>query len=82
MASIYDFILEVFNVILSVGSTIWELLTTPVMQYVSRWQLPTFLNFIVAPLKFIFGENGTILSFLPVVFGVLIVVRIVLIFIK
>lgn len=81
--SIFDFMLEVFNVILSIGNTIWEILTTPVMQYVSQWQLPDFLDFIIGtPLKFIFGENGTILSFLPVIFGILVIIRIVLLFRK
>lgn len=79
--NLWSFILEVFNVVVSVGATIWEVITTPVIQYIDRWQLPWWLDDIIAtPIKWIFGENGTILSFLPVVIGVLIIVRIVLLF--
>lgn len=79
--NIWSFILELFNVVISVGNTIWEVITTPVIQYIERWQLPWWLNAIIGtPIKWIFGENGTILSFLPVVIGVLIIVRIVLLF--
>lgn len=79
--NLWSFILEVFNVVVSVGATIWEVITTPVIQYIDKWQLPWWLDDIIGtPIKWIFGENGTILSFLPVVIGVLIIVRIVLLF--
>lgn len=81
ISNLWTFTLELFNVVVSVGATIWEILTTPVIQYIDRWEIPGWLDLIIRePIKWIFGTNGTILSFLPLVIGVLIIVRIVFLF--
>ena len=81
ISNLWTFTLELFNVVVSIGATIWEILTTPVIQYVNRWEIPGWLELIIRePVKWIFGTNGTILSFLPLVIGILIIVRVVFLF--
>ena len=83
MANIWNFIQNVFNVVINVGQTIWELLTTPIINYINSWNLPGWLdNSIGEVFRWVFRGDITLLTLLPVFIGILLIVRIIMLFVK
>lgn len=86
--SLWDFISNLFEVVANIGNTLWNILTTPVAQYVATWDLSNIFGTGVIGnwlseavynlLSFLFGENGTLLTMLPVMIGIILIVRLIL----
>ena len=79
MLTFYNFIQQLFEIVGSVATTFWQFLTTPVLTIVNSWDLPLWLNTIIYdPLYWMFGTEGTILTGIPVLIGILLLIRLVM----
>lgn len=77
---LWDLITTLSDIVLTLGSKLWDLLTTPVATLLENWDLPAWLELIVKnPLTWLFGSNGTLLSVIPVFIVIILLVRFVLI---
>lgn len=78
MYSVYTLITELFSVVATIANKFWDILTTPVATYIEAWNLPWWLQAIISdPLMWLFGSKGTLLSAIPVLIGLIILIRLV-----
>ena len=86
--SLWDFISTLFEVVANIGNTLWNILTTPVSQYVATWDLSNIFGSgiignwlseaVYSLLSFLFGENGTLLTMIPIMIGIILIIRLIL----
>lgn len=79
MMTFYNVIQKLFEIVGSVAETFWQILTTPIIDIVNSWNLPLWLDTIVyEPLYWIFGPDGTLLTAIPALIGILLLIRLVM----
>lgn len=79
MYTLYDFINRLFEIVSSIAETFWQFLTTPVISIVNSWDLPIWLDTLIyEPLYWLFGSEGTILTAIPVLIGIILLIRLVM----
>lgn len=83
MANIWYFIVDLVSIVINIGEKIWQLLTTPIIDFIDSWNLPGWLDVIIgAPLRWIFQNDATLLTIIPLLLAVILVIRVVMLFIK
>lgn len=85
---LWDFLMTLSETLLTIGTKLWEVLTTPVAQYLQSWDLShifgsgvigNWLSEVVYNLiAFIFGENGTLLAAIPAFIAIILLIRFIL----
>lgn len=75
--NLFDFIMDVFTFVSKIATQLWILLTNPISEVLASWNTPAWLNVIIsAPIQFIFGPDGTLLQSIPILIGLILLVRI------
>ena len=77
--TLWQIIQSLGDILLTIGSKLWELLTTPVATIMNNWDLPMWLDLIIAtPLRWLFGDSGTLLTIIPAFIVIILIIRFVL----
>lgn len=86
MVEIWDTIQKIFNVVMALGQKIWAFFTTPLYATIREIDLPWWLDWFERGVNWLCGPSGlipnaTFLSFLPYVIGLILIVKIIMLFV-
>lgn len=84
--SLWDILQKLLNLVINIGNKLWWFFSTPFYDIVQEWNLPWWLDWFDRAIKWLSGPDGiipdaTFLSFLPFIIGLILVIRLILLFV-